>query len=190
MPFQFKRLAIPELVLVTATPLEDSRGLFMETYRRSEFVANGIAEPFVQDNYSHSSSGGVLRGLHYQKDPRAQGKLVSVVRGVIFDVAVDIRRGSPTYGTWVGAELAADKRTMLWVPPGFAHGFCVLSDGADVVYKCTDEYVSEFDRCIRWDDPEINVRWPVEHPVLSAKDAGAPLLRDADVNFVFDRVRA
>ena len=190
MPFQFQRLAIPEVVLVTATAFEDSRGLFMETYKRSEFVANGIVGPFVQDNYSHSSSRGVLRGLHYQKDPRAQGKLVSVVRGVIFDVAVDIRRGSPTYAKWVGAELTADKRTMLWVPLGFAHGFCVLSDGADVIYKCTDEYAPEFDRCIRWNDPEISVRWPVMQPVLSAKDAGAPLLRAADINFVFDGVRA
>lgn len=190
MPFQFRRLAIPDVVLVTATVFQDPRGLFMETYRRSEFVAGGIADPFVQDNYSHSSSRGVLRGLHYQKDPRAQGKLVSVVRGAIFDVAVDIRRGSPTYAKWVAAELAAEERTMLWVPPGFAHGFCVLSDGADVVYKCTDEYVAELDRRIRWDDPEINVRWPVELPILSAKDAEALLLQDADISFVFDSVRA
>lgn len=190
MAFQFERLSIPEVVLVRAMAFEDSRGFFMETYKRSAFAANGIAGPFVQDNYAHSSSRGVLRGLHYQKDPRAQGKLVSVARGVIFDVAVDVRRGSPTFAKWVAAELAADERTMLWVPPGFAHGFCVLSEGADVVYKCTDEYMPELDRCIRWDDPEINVRWPVQHPVLSAKDAGAPLLRDADINFVFDKVRA
>ena len=178
MPFQFQRLAIPEVMLVTTAAFEDARGLFVETYKRSEFAAHGIAGPFVQDNYSHSSSRGVLRGLHYQAAPRVQGKLVFAVRGAIFDVAVDIRRESPTYGRWVGAELTADTRRMLWVPPGFAHGFCVLSEGADVIYKCTDEYALELECAIRWDDPEINISWPVDHPVLSAKDAAAPLLRE------------
>lgn len=188
MPFEFQRFEILDVVLVTAKAFEDSRGFFMETYKRSEFVANGITESFVQDNYSHSTSRGVLRGLHYQKDPKAQGKLVYVVRGTIFDVAVDIRRGSPTYGKWVGAELSSEKRNMLWVPPGFAHGFCVLSDSADVVYKCTEEYAPELDRCIRWDDPAIGVKWPIELPILSAKDGAAPFLREADINYVYEEV--
>jgi dTDP-4-dehydrorhamnose 3,5-epimerase len=180
VPFQFRRLAIPEVVLVTPTAFEDARGFFMEVYRQSEFAAHGIGSAFVQDNYSHSVSRGVLRGLHYQKPPRVQGKLVLVVRGAIFDVAVDIRRGSPTYGQWVGVELSDTQRGMLWVPPGFAHGFCVLSDGADVVYKCTEEYDPALDGTIRWNDPEINVRWPIDRPILSPKDASAPLLRDLD----------
>jgi dTDP-4-dehydrorhamnose 3,5-epimerase len=186
VPFRFERLVLPEVVLVAAAAVEDARGFLMETYKESDFAANGIAGPFVQETYSHSSSRGVLRGLHYQSAPRSQGKLVSVIRGAIFDVAVDIRPGSSTYGKWVGTELAADKRTMLWVPPGFAHGFCVLSNGADVVYTCTAEYTPELDRCIRWDDPQINVAWPVEHPVLSVKDAGAPLLRDTDINYAYE----
>jgi dTDP-4-dehydrorhamnose 3,5-epimerase len=190
VPFTFQRLALPDVVLVTPKVFEDARGFFMEAYKRSDFAAQGIAESFVQDNYSHSSSRGVLRGLHYQKAPRPQGKLVCVLRGAIFDVAVDIRRGSPTYGQWVGVELRDDVRQMLWVPPGFAHGFCVLSDGADVLYKCTEEYAPELDRALRWDDPEIGVRWPVKDPLLSAKDAAAPLLRDADINYVYPEVQA
>jgi dTDP-4-dehydrorhamnose 3,5-epimerase len=190
VPFHFERLALPDVVLVAAAAVEDARGFVMETYKESEFAANGIVGPFVQDNYSHSSSRGILRGLHYQNLPRSQGKLVAVIQGAIFDVAVDIRQGSPTEAKWVAVELVADERTMLWVPPGFAHGFCVLSDGADVVYKCTAEYAPQLARCIRWDDPRINVTWPVKNPVLSVADAEAPLLRDSDINYAFEKVRA
>jgi dTDP-4-dehydrorhamnose 3,5-epimerase len=184
MPFHFTRLQIPDVILVEATAWHDDRGVFVETYKRSEFVANGISQPFVQDNYSHSSRG-VLRGLHYQKEPRAQAKLVSVVHGQVYDVAVDIRRGSPTYGRWVGLTLSAVPCRMLYVPAGFAHGFCVLSEEAGVCYKVTDEYAPELDRGILWNDPAIGVQWPLSDPILSAKDAALPRLEGADNSFVW-----
>jgi dTDP-4-dehydrorhamnose 3,5-epimerase len=184
MPFRFERLEIPELVFVQAQSFEDSRGFFLETYRASEFAAHGIPARFVQDNLSHSVYG-VLRGLHYQKRPKAQGKLVMVLRGQIFDVAVDIRQGSPTFGQWAGVTLSADRFGMIYVPAGFAHGFCVLSQEADVLYKVTEEYAPELDRGIVWNDPAIGIRWPVADPVLSKKDAQLPLLRDADHNFEY-----
>ncbi len=182
LPFTFTRLAIPAVVLVEALAFGDTRGYFTETYKRSEFVANGITEAFVQDNASRSTRG-VLRGLHYQKDPAAQGKLVGVIRGRIFDVAVDLRHGAETFGRWVGEELSSDNHRLLYVPPGFAHGFCVLGDEADVVYKVTAEYSPAHDRGIRWDDPAVGVAWPVAAPVVSAKDAALPLLAEADNTF-------
>lgn len=184
MPFQFEKLEIADVLLVTAKAFGDNRGLFMETYKRSEFEASGVSEVFVQDNYSHSIRG-VLRGLHYQKQPKAQGKLVGVVRGEIFDVAVDIRKGSPTYGQWVGVTLSAKDHRMLYVPVGFAHGFCVLSEEADVVYKATAEYAPELDRGILWSDAALGIRWPVVEPILSSKDAHLPRLRDTDNAFVY-----
>lgn len=183
MPFTFHRLAIPAVVLVQARAFPDDRGYFLETYKRSDFVAGGISEHFVQDNCSHSVRG-VLRGLHYQKDPAAQGKLVCAVRGTIFDVAVDMRQGSPTFGQWVGEELSNENQRLLYVPPGFAHGFCVLSAEAEVVYKVTAEYAPQQDRGIRWNDPAVGVAWPVREPILSPKDAALPLLAEADNNFV------
>jgi len=185
MPFRFQRLKIPEVLLIEAQTFEDQRGFFLETYKRSVFTAHGISNPFVQDNYSYSVKG-VLRGLHYQKHPKAQGKLVEVIQGEIFDVAVDLRRGSPTYGRWIGVMLSDKNHQMLYVPVGFAHGFCVLSDEADVVYKVTAEYAPEFERGIIWNDPEIGIQWPIENPLLSAKDARLPFLRDADNNFVYE----
>lgn len=182
MPFQFRRLQIPDIVLVEAQSFPDHRGFFLETYRMSSFEANGISGVFVQDNLSYSFHG-VLRGLHYQNHPKAQGKLVTVLRGEIFDVAVDIRRGSPTYGQWMGMTLSADSCGMLYIPVGFAHGFCVTGGEAMVSYKVTEEYAPDLDRGIAWNDPEIGIRWPVETPVLSAKDAQLPLLRDADNSF-------
>ena len=185
MPFQFEKLEIADVVLVTPKAFGDHRGLFMETYKRSEFEASGVPEVFVQDNYSHSIRG-VLRGLHYQKQPKAQGKLVGVIRGEVFDVAIDMRKGSPTYGRSVGVTLSAKDHRMLYVPVGFAHGFCVLSEAADVVYKATAEYAPELDRGILWSDAALGIRWPITEPVLSAKDAQLPLLRDADNNFVYE----
>jgi dTDP-4-dehydrorhamnose 3,5-epimerase len=182
MPFQFKKLEIPEVILIEAQTFADDRGFFAETYKRSEFAACGIPHSFVQDNLSHSVQG-VVRGLHYQKHPRAQGKLVTVLNGRIFDVAVDIRKGSPTYGQWVGMELSGEDCTMLYVPVGFAHGFCVLSQEADVVYKVTDEYARDLDRGVLWNDPDLGIQWPVTEPLLSPKDAELPLLKDADNNF-------
>lgn len=184
MPFTFTRLAIADVVLVEAQAFADDRGYFVETYKCSVFAANGIREAFVQDNSSHSRRG-VLRGLHYQKDPAAQGKLVSVSRGEIFDVAVDLRKGSPTYGQWVGELLSSANHRLLYVPAGFAHGFCTLSDEADVTYKVTSEYAPSADRGIRWDDGAVGVRWPIRQPILSPKDAALPSLGDADNNFEY-----
>src|SRR5574337_943448 len=184
MPFRFEKLEIPEVILVEPKAFEDHRGYFVETYKRSDFEANGIPELFVQDNHSYSVRG-VLRGLHYQLHPKAQGKLVSVIQGAIFDVAVDLRKGSPTYGRWVGISLSAGDHRMLYVPAGFAHGFCVVSAEADVVYKVTEEYAPELDRRICWNDPEVGIRWPIEQPILSPKDARLPLLRAADNNFAY-----
>jgi len=184
MPFEFTKLAIPSVVLISPKIFGDERGFFFELYKHSDFVHAGIRDHLVQDNYSRSARG-VLRGLHYQKTPNAQGKLVICTKGNIFDVAVDIRRGSPFYGKWVGVELSADDRQMLYVPPGFAHGFQVISDVAEVMYKCTNEYCPAEDRGIVWNDPEINIGWPLSAPVLSDKDKLLPLLRDADNNFIF-----
>ena len=184
MPFEFRRLAIPDIVLVEVRIFGDERGFFMETYKRSDFAAYGIPDAFVQCNRSHSVRG-VLRGLHFQNHPRAQGKLVSVVQGEVFDVAVDIRCGSPTYGRWVGEQLSAENGRMLWIPAGFAHGFCVLSDSADLLYLTTDEYAPECDRGIVWNDPEIGIEWPIAAPLLSPKDGQLPLLREADHNFAW-----
>lgn len=184
MPFRFERLEIPDIILVEARSARDERGYFMETYKQSAFVANGIPEVFCQDNHSHSMRG-VLRGMHYQKHPRAQGKLMMVVRGEIFDVAVDIRRGSPTFGKWIGRVLSSDNWHMLYIPVGFAHGFCVLSDVADVVYKVTDEYAPDCERGIVWNDLALGIQWPITQPIVSARDAALPLLQDADSNFEF-----
>ena len=153
-------------------------------YRREDFAAHGIAESFVQDNYSRSVRG-VLRGLHYQKDPHAQGKIIQVLNGEMYDVAVDLRRGSPTYGQWVGMRLSDARSELLYVPPGFAHGFCVLSEVADFTYKCTDIYAPETYRGIAWDDPDLGIPWPVKNPILSQRDQNLPRFKDADNNFIF-----
>lgn len=182
MPFHFQPLAIPEVILVEPQRFGDTRGFFMETYQYETFAANGIALRFVQDNHSRSAQG-VLRGLHYQKDPVAQGKLLKAVVGEIFDVAVDIRRGSPTFGQWVGEILSAENGRLLYVPPGFAHGFCVLSETADLIYKTTDYYHPESEKGIIWNDAQIGVAWPIAAPLLSARDQALPSLAEADFNF-------
>lgn len=187
MPFEFERLAIPEVVLIEPKVFADQRGFFLETYKLSEFAAFGIRQRFVQDNHSRSAKG-VLRGLHLQRPPAAQGKLVRAITGEIFDVAVDLRYGSPTYARWLGVVLSAENRRMLYIPAGLAHGFCVLSDWADVVYKATAEFSPQHDAGVAWDDPDIGVRWPVENPILSEKDAGLPQLRDADPGFRYEEV--
>jgi dTDP-4-dehydrorhamnose 3,5-epimerase len=186
MPFRFQPLAIPEVILVEPEKNGDARGFFMETYQYEIFADNGITPRFLQDNHSRSTKG-VLRGLHYQKDPFAQGKLVKVVIGEIFDVAVDIRRGSPTFGQWVGERLSAENGRLLYVPPGFAHGFCVLSKTADLIYKTTGYYHPESEKGIIWNDPQIGVEWPVSDPLLSARDQKLPTLEQADFNFVYSR---
>jgi dTDP-4-dehydrorhamnose 3,5-epimerase len=171
---------IPDVLVVEPEVHGDERGFFLETWHAARYAEAGIGLPFVQDNHSRSVHG-TLRGLHYQID-RPQGKLVRVITGEIFDVAVDLRRSSPTFGRWVGAVLSGDHRRQLWVPPGFAHGFYVTSESADVIYKCTDYYAREHDRTLRWNDPEVGVVWPLldgRAPLLSAKDAAGLALRDA-----------
>jgi len=171
--------SLPGVLLVEPRVFKDDRGVFFETYAAVRYAENGIAGPFVQDNFSRSVRG-TLRGLHYQ-EPFAQGKLVQVLNGTVFDVAVDLRRGSPTFAKWYGVELSAERPVQVWIPPGFAHGFCVMSDCADFVYKCTAPYRPDAERGIRWDDPTIGIRWPVTHPLLSKKDEAAPWLNDAQV---------
>lgn len=156
------------IMLVEPDVFEDARGFFLETYHAEKYAVAGILGPFVQDNFSKSVRG-TLRGLHYQLR-KAQGKLVGVSEGTVFDVAVDIRKGSPTFGQWYGVELSADNKRQLYIPPGFAHGFCVLSDTASFWYKCTDFYSPRDERGIVWNDPAIGIRWPVSNPLLSEKD--------------------
>lgn len=171
---------IPEVLILEPKVFGDERGFFMESFNARKFgEATGLTVDFVQDNHSRSGKG-VLRGLHYQIQ-QSQGKLVRVVSGAVFDVAVDIRSGSSTFGQWVGVELTAANHRQLWVPAGFAHGFLVLSDTADFLYKTTDYYAPEFERCILWSDPEIAVDWPDRHPTLSKKDQLGSRLRDAEI---------
>lgn len=173
---------IKDVLLIEPQVFGDARGFFMETFRASELSARGISYQFVQDNHS-GSERGILRGLHYQvRQP--QGKLIRAVAGEIFDVAVDLRRSSPTFGQWVGANLSAENRKQMWVPPGFAHGFYVLSAWAEVVYKTTDYYAPEHERTIRWDDPDLKIDWPLvggAQPRLSTKDAAGRPFRQAEV---------
>ena len=176
------RLAIPEVVLIEPKVFGDARGFFFESFNQKAFnEATGTNHQFVQDNHSRSANG-VLRGLHYQIQ-QPQGKLVRVVRGAVFDVAVDIRKSSPTFGQWVAEELSEDNHRQLWVPPGFAHGFMVLSETAEFLYKTTDYYAPHYERCIAWNDPVIGIEWPhlAQAPVLSAKDQQGVQLGDADV---------
>lgn len=177
-------LEIRDVLLCEPTIFEDERGFFMEAYNESRYRAAGITERFVQDNISVSRKG-VLRGLHYQALPHAQGKLVSVLRGRVFDVAVDIRAGSPTFGKYVSVELSADNKKQLWIPPGFAHGFLALEDDTIFSYKCTNVYVPDCDRGILWNDPDLAVSWPITHPIVSEKDSRSPLLKDSAKEFSF-----
>ena len=173
------RLAIPDVVLIEPKVFGDARGFFFESFNQKAFnEATGTNHQFVQDNHSRSAKG-VLRGLHYQIQ-RPQGKLVRVVRGAVFDVAVDIRKSSPTFGRWVGAELSEDNQHQLWVPPGFAHGFLVLSDLADFLYKTTDYYAPQYERSILWNDSDLNIDWPIGEPILSNKDRQGLKFNSAD----------
>ena len=182
---EFIQTAISGVVLIKPKVFGDERGFFIESYKKSLFVANGIGADFIQDNHSKSAKG-VLRGLHYQLDPNAQGKLVRCVKGAVFDVAVDIRHGSPSFGKWVGYELSEENKHMLWIPAGFAHGFVTLEDDTEFLYKTTGEYAPECDRGIKFDDPEIGIKWPkLANLLLSEKDQKQPLLRDAEINFIY-----
>ncbi len=177
---KFTPLSIPDVMLIEPDLFGDQRGFFMETWRKDLFSAHGIDRDFVQDNHSRSCRS-TLRGLHYQIKC-CQGKLVRVTMGEVFDVAVDLRRSSPFFGQWVGERLSAENKRQMWIPEGFAHGFLVLSQGADFVYKTTDYFAPEHERTIAWNDPQINIQWPLAgEPLLSAKDRAAVALRDAEV---------
>lgn len=167
---RFTPTAIPDVIVVEPDVFGDERGFFMETWRQTDFAEVGINAEFVQDNHSKSTKG-ILRGLHYQI-PKAQGKLVRVISGDVFDVAIDLRRNSPTFGKWVGEIISSENKKQLWLPPGFAHGFLVMSETAEFVYKCTDYYAPQHERCIVWDDPDVGIEWPQleQAPVLSQKD--------------------
>lgn len=173
-------LAIKDVLLITPKRFGDHRGFFSETYNKRTFAEAGINLEFVQDNHSMSGDAGTVRGLHFQAQPMAQDKLVRVVRGSILDVAVDIRRSSATFGKWVSAEITAERGEQILVPKGFAHGICTLEPHTEVLYKVTEYYSAEHDSCIRWDDPELGIAWPLKGaPKLSDKDARSPLLRDS-----------
>ena len=182
MGFSFNKLSIPEVILVETQFFSDNRGFFLENFKKSSFDFNGINTKFVQDNFSHSLHG-VLRGLHYQKNLKAQAKFVTALRGEIFDVAVDIRKNSPTFGQWVGEILSDQNHKSLYIPEGFAHGFCVLSDEADVFYKVNNEYSPEHGAGIKWNDSEINISWPTNTPIISQKDSKLLPLNDVNDNF-------
>ena len=179
---EFSATHIPDIIVIEPVVYGDSRGFYMDTWQEEKYADAGIDANFVQDSHSRSSFGA-LRGLHYQVS-RAQGKLVRVIQGEVFDVAVDIRKSSPTYGQWVGEVLSADNRKLLWIPPGFAHGFLVLSESADFEYRLTDFYAPQHQRTIRWDDPDLAIRWPLgdgQKPLLSEKDRAGVFLNDAEV---------
>jgi len=175
---RFESTALPEVIRIEPRVFRDARGFFFESWHEAKFAAGGVPARFVQDNHSRSSRG-TLRGLHMQSR-FAQGKLVRCVAGEVFDVAVDARRGSPTFGRWVGETLSAENFRLLWVPPGFLHGFCVVSETAEVQYKCTEPYHPEDELGVLWSDPDLAIRWPVAQPLLSAKDAALPRLRDVE----------
>jgi len=180
MPYTLTPTALPEVLLLTPKVFGDARGFFYESFNARDFrESTGLQVDFVQDNHSKSAKG-VLRGLHYQiQNP--QGKLVRVIQGAVFDVAVDMRRSSPRFGKWTGVELSADNNRQLWVPPGFAHGFLVLSETAEFLYKTTDYWYPEFERSLRWDDPQLNIAWPVQdRPQLAKKDAEGSAFANAD----------
>jgi dTDP-4-dehydrorhamnose 3,5-epimerase len=184
MEFRFERLKIPGVVMVESEMAADDRGFFAEIYKYPAFSEAGIKARFVQDNYCRTVKKGVIRGLHYQINPSAQGKLIRVISGEIYDVAVDIRKNSRYFGRWAAMILSADNNRMIYVPEGFAHGYCTLKDNTEILYKCTSVYSRENERGIIWNDPAVGIKWPVADPVVSARDSKLPPLKEADNNFL------
>lgn len=182
MKVKFERLEIPEVIIIEPVVFEDERGYFFESYQKEKFKEIGIDVDFVQDNQSLSIKVGTIRGLHYQLNPKAQAKLVRVITGAVFDVAVDIRKNSPTFKKWVSVILTADNKRQIFIPKGFAHGICTLTPNTKILYKTDEFYSKEYERSIRWDDPDINIKWPLEdigEVTLSEKDKNAPFLKNA-----------
>jgi dTDP-4-dehydrorhamnose 3,5-epimerase len=191
MVFKFRPLSkLRDVILIEPSTFNDERGWFREEYKRSDFANHGIDCDFAQDNRSYTRSRGTIRGLHFQKAPEAQGKLVSCFAGEVFDVSVDIRKGSPAYASWEAVILSAENHNALWVPPGFAHGFQTLANDTVVAYKVTAEYSKANERCIRWNDPGLKIEWPIKNPILSVKDAQAPTLSEVDNNFEWQRAKS
>ena len=180
------KTGIKDLLIIEPQVFGDNRGWFFESYSRLKLVDQGIDCEFVQDNHSYSSQKCTLRGLHFQLNPKAQAKLVRCTKGSIMDVAVDLRKGSPTYKQWFSIELSAENKRQLFIPKGFAHGFLTLTDDVEVQYKTDEYYAPEYDRSIVYSDKELNIKWGIEKPILSAKDQNAPLLKDSDVNFEYE----
>ena len=177
MPFEFKRLEIIDVILIKPKVFGDERGFFMETYKKGDFEEVGIKGEFIQDNHSRSKYG-VLRGLHFQKEPYAQAKIIRCVRGVIYDVVVDLRSGSQTFGKYVGVNLSEDNKYQLYIPRGYAHGFLVLSENAEVVYKVDNVYAPDYEGGLVWNDPYVDIQWPNDNPILSEKDKRWPTLKE------------
>ena len=177
MPFEFKRLEIIDVILIKPKVFGDERGFFMETYKKGDFEEVGIKGEFIQDNHSRSKYG-VLRGLHFQKEPYAQAKIIRCMRGVIYDVAVDLRSGSQTFGKYVGVNLSEDNKYQLYIPRGYAHGFLVLSENAEVVYKVDNVYAPDYEGGLVWNDPYVDIQWPNDNPILSEKDKRWPTLKE------------
>ena len=184
MPFRFSPLSIPEVILIEPKIFPDERGIFFENFKKSDFSFNGIDTKFLQDNFSQSKKN-VIRGLHFQIPPKAQAKFVSALKGEILDIAVDIRKNSLTYGKWISQILSENNHKSLYIPEGFAHGFCVLSEEASVLYKVSQEFSLEHDRGINWSDPDLKISWPVEKPIISKKDSGLPFLKNIDSYFEY-----
>lgn len=180
MPFNFRPMTIPDVILVEPKVFSDERGYFLECFKSSEFSMHQIPGNFVQDNMSFSKKN-VIRGMHFQRKPKEQGKLVSVMKGRVFDVAVDLRKDSPSFMKWIGVELNDEEHAMLYIPEGFAHGFLTLTDDVCLVYKCTHEYSSQCDGGFRWDDPDIGIEWPVSIPVVSEKDRKLPGFKETSM---------
>jgi dTDP-4-dehydrorhamnose 3,5-epimerase len=176
---------IKDLYIIETKVFKDNRGWFIESYSAKKFKDNGVDLEFVQDNHSLSKEKGIIRGLHFQLTPKAQTKLVRCSKGSIYDVAVDLRKGSPTYKNWLGVKLSAENKKQILIPKGFAHGFLTLSNNAEVQYKVDEYYAPEYDRSIKYDDPEINIDWEIKEPILSEKDKNAPLLKNSDCNFKY-----
>ncbi len=174
---------VKDLLLIKPKVYKDNRGFFMESYSEKAFSELGITTRFVQDNHSLSAQKGVVRGLHFQLPPYGQAKLIRVTHGAVFDVAVDLRKQSPTYGTWKGYTLTAENFHILYIPRGFAHGYCTLEDDTEFMYKCDNLYMPEYDTGLRWNDPTLNIKWPIENPILSEKDATAPFYQDFESPF-------
>ena len=185
MPFEFRRLEIPDLILIKPKVFKDDRGFFAETYKKDDFEEAGIKGEFVQDNHSKSSYG-VLRGLHFQREPYAQAKIVRCIRGVVYDVAVDLRKSSPTFGEYLGMILSENNHRQLYIPRGYAHGFLALSDLAEVVYKVDNVYYPECEGGLIWDDPDVEISWPIDDPILAKRDSIWPTLsRLAEMDRLF-----